>query len=220
MKDIILGLFFIGLITACVENKYVDTFAKNNNIYVTKSDGKIKQVTYLGKDKKPLISPQEQTVFFIRETGDMGEDVYEGTEQLAIMQVDVKSLKEEKLTDTIHYEDWNSTSNIYEVTGFTISQDGNYIFFITQKWTTSGVLVKLNTHTKKMTEISHGDKFELLIDGQYQNHIIVTRSSIKRNAGRQWTNWLIDMDGKEIKEIGDDEAVVNFKRKQNLKTSH
>jgi hypothetical protein len=219
IRNVILGFFAIVLITACKDSKFVDTLARDKNIYVTKSDGKIEQVTYIGKDSEPLISPDKKTVYFIRQTGNMGEYEYEGAEQLAIMQVDLKSLKEEKITDTIHYEDWKSGSEIYEVTGFTLSQDGQYIFFITQKWTTSGVLVKLNTQTKKITEISHGDKFELLKDGQYKDHIIVTRSSIKINAGRQWSNWLINVEGKEIKEIGEDEAVINFKTKQKEKNN-
>lgn len=213
IKNVISGLLVICLIISCNNTEFVDTLVKDKNIYVTKTDGKVEQVTFIGNDSSPLISPDKKTVYFIRQTGNMGESEYEGIEQLAIMQVDLKTLKEEKLTDTIHYEDWESTSEIYEVTGFTLSQDGHFIFFITQKWATSGVLVKLNTQTKALLEISHGDKFELLKDGQYKDHIVVTRSSIKSNVGRQWSNWLIDLDGKEIKEIGDDSAVANFKIK-------
>jgi hypothetical protein len=209
-------LRFLGVVwfISCNNLKISDTLIKDNNVYVTKTDGKIEQVTFIGKDSKALISPDKKVVYFIRQTGNMGEYEYEGMEQLAIMQVDLNSSKEQKLTDTIHYEDWKSTSEIFEVTGFTLSQDGGFIFFITQKWATSGVLVRLNTETKKLTEISHGDKFELIKEGQHRNHIIVTRSSIKKNVGRQWSNWLIDNEGNEIMEIGDDDAVNNFKRQR------
>lgn len=212
IRNFILGLLVICLISSCNDIQFVDTLVKDKNIYVTKTDGEIEQVTYIGKDSEPLISSDKKTVYFIRQTGNKGEYEYEG-EQLALMQVDLISLKEEKLTDTIYYEDWKSTSEIFEVTGFTLSNDGLFIFFITQKWTTSGVLVKLNTQTKKMTEISHGDKFELLKAGRHKDHIIVTRSSIKSNVGRRWSNWLIDLNGEIIKEIGDDDAVTNFKMK-------
>lgn len=211
IRNIILGLMVICLITGCNHTKYVNAVVKDNNIYATKTDGEIEQVTYIGKDSKPLISPDRKVIYFIRQTGNFEESENKGGQQLAIMQVELPSLKEEKLTDTIQYADWKSTSEIYEVRGFTLSQDGRFIYFITQKWVTSGVLVKLNTMTKEMIEISDGYNFELLKRGQYKDNIIITRSSIKSNAGRQLSNWLIDIYGKEIKEIGDDDAVINFK---------
>lgn len=217
IRNLVLRLFVIAMITGCSKTEFIETLVQNKNIYVTKPAGKMEQVTYLGKDSLPVISPDKKIVYFVRQTGNMGEYEYEGVEQLAIMQVDLNSLQEEKLTDTIHYQDWGTTSGIYQVTGFTLSQDGRYIFFIAQKWSTSGVLVKLDTQTKKMTELSHGDNFEVLKDGQFKGHIIVTRSSIKTNAGRQWSNWLMSIDGKPIKEIGDDDAVANFKLKQSEK---
>jgi dipeptidyl aminopeptidase/acylaminoacyl peptidase len=214
IRSILLQLSVFVIIAGCSQTKVVGTLTKDKSIYVTKANGKIEQVTYTGKDSDPLISPDRKVVYFVRQTGNMGEYENEGAEQLAIMKVDLKSLKEEKLTDTILFEDWKSAIELYEVTGFSLTQDGLFLCFITQKWTTSGVLVKLNTQTKKLTEISHGDKFELLKDGKYKDHIIVARSSIKSNVGRQWSNWLIDIDGKEIMEIGDEDAVTNFKLKQ------
>jgi hypothetical protein len=219
MKNVFFSLLAIFIITACKDIAFVDTFVRGNNIYVTKTNGKIEQVTYTGKDSHPLLASDKKTVYFIRQGGNIGEYEYKGVEQLAVMRVDLENLKEEKLTDTIHYKDWKTTREIYEITGFTLSQDGRFIVFITQKWATSGVLVKLNPITRQLTEISHGDKFEVLKDGQYKDYIIVTRSSIKSNAGRQWSNWLIDIDGNEIKEIGDADAVTNFKLQQHDKNS-
>lgn len=216
INNTILGLLVIFFITSCNDITVVDTFAKDKNIYVTKTDGKIEQVTYTGKDINSLISPDKNVVYFIRQTGNFGEYEYEGVEQLAIMQVDLKSLKEEKLTDTVYYEDRKSTAKIHQVEGFALSQDGRFILFVAQKWSTSGVLVRIDTKTRKMTELTHGDSFELLKDGKYKNHIIVNRSSIKTNASREWSNWLMDIDGKVIKEIGDDDNVTNFKLKQIL----
>ena len=42
--------------------------------------------------------------------------------------------------------------------------------------------------------------FDLIKEGEFKDHIIVNRSYIKKNEGRQWSNWLIDFDGKEIKD--------------------
>lgn len=211
--NINLVLLVIFIISGCNYNKFVNTIAKDKNLYVIKTNGKIVQITNTGKDSEPLISPDKKVVYFIRHIEKLDEFSNEEANKLAIMQIDLNSLKEEKLTDTIYYEDWNLTSELYEVTGFSLSQDGRYIFFITQKWATSGVLVKLNIQTRQISEISHGDKFELLKKGKYKDHIIVYRSSIKNNIGRQWSNWLIKINGKEIKEIGDDNDLSYFKLK-------
>jgi hypothetical protein len=210
-RNIILNILLALLISSCQQNQFHEVKEIEGNIFGILNDGASKQITYLGKDINPLLSLDNKTVYFIRKTGNFGEFEYEGQEQLAIMKVDLHELNEEKLTDTIRYSDWNLTLELFEVTDFSLSNDGQFLFFITQKWTTSGVLVKLNTQTKELTELSHGDRFEFLKNGQYKNHLIVKRSSIKNNVGREWSNWLLNTSGEEIKEIGDDDAVIKFK---------
>ncbi len=217
-----IAIFIITLILtfSCKDVTIVETFVDKGNIFITKSDGTIQQITFLGKDNTPLLSPNHEVIYFIRETGNLFKNEYNyEMQQLAIMKVDLLSLRELKLTDKIHYKDWNQSSELFRVGNFSMSDDGKYIFFLTQKWVVTDVLVRLDTDTNLMTEISHGDGFEILKEGVFKNHLLITRGEIKENAGRQWSYWIIDINGNKIKEIGDENAVKIFKENQKEKTN-
>ncbi|HPA57165.1 MAG TPA: DUF4339 domain-containing protein [bacterium] len=182
-------------------------FAEQGNVFVIDSQNEISQITSSGKDTSPIISPDGKDVYFVRKTGVFGEAEYEEVEKLMIMKTKIDSLEEEiflEKTDGIE---------IFEVRGLSITANGKHLLFITQKWSTSGVLLRINVNTKKIQEITHADNFEILKKGEYENHLIVNRSSIKEDVGREWSYWLIDIDGNVIKEIGDEESVQKFKEK-------
>ena len=214
-KKMFFGVSIVFFLFGCASSKFIESFEKDSNIYVKQSNGETTQLTFKGADSNPLISKDQKLVYFIRNTGNMGSAEFEGVEQKAIMEIDIKSLVEKKIADEVRYSDRKFSNELYFIKDLSISKDGLHLFFIAPKWVTSDVLVKLNTKTGKITEISPGYKFELLKSGQFEGHIIIKRSFLKENVGRILTNLLIDIEGNILKDIGGDDALKTFRNNFN-----
>ena len=210
-------LWFIFIF--CKNHSIVNTFVKDKNVFVTDASGLIKQITFKGRDNNPVITQDLKTLYFVRETDNLVISMhYDGYEkQLCIMKFDLENSTEDKICDRVNVSPvWNDS--LVEITNLSISLSGNYLFFETPAAYTSGALVKLNPKTKEAIVISGSDKFDLIKEGQFNDKIIVNKSYFDENPGpfehgylgRQWSNWLIDFDGKEIKKIGDEKAVLKF----------
>lgn len=219
LKNVILTCSLsICLFMSCKNHSIINTFVKDKNIFVTDASGSIKQITFKGKDKDPIITQDFKAIYFVRETGSKVEKDNGAEELICIMKVDLENSTEEKICDHIINEDWVKSGMSSDITidsltnieNLSISAKDEYLFFETQKWAVSSVLVKLNIKTKETKEISPSNKFDLIKDGEFKDNIIVNKSYIKENEGRQWSNWLIDFDGKVIKEIGDENSVIMF----------
>ncbi len=200
-----------GLKEPEVQREPWKAYVKDDNVYVTTGDGDTVQLTFVGRDSRPLISPDKTTVFFVRKVSPPNEN---DSGDLAIMQVDIASMRESKLADKIHHEEWNETSGFPFVHGFCLSRSGQFIFFMTQKWAVSDALVRLDTKTRALTVISGADSFELIREGRHEGKLIVLRSQTRGDEGRTWSYWLLDADGNAIEEIcdeEDEEALKSFK---------
>lgn len=213
IKSIIVPLLGIIVFAGCHIPRYTGVVITNNNIYLNTPKGNPEQLTSTGRDQSAVYSARKNVVYFVRHQELNASTAVDELPALSIMRMNVKTRKTDQLTDTIRHEDWKSTQKLYLVGGLTLSEDGQYLYFVTEKWETSGVLAKLNTRTAETKEIIDGDGFELIRNGQYRGNLLVVRNDIDGEEGRQSYHWLIAPDGKEIMKIGDDQALKTFRSK-------
>lgn len=205
-------IVFLFLIVGCSNISVKNAMIVDNNLHLVMSDGNIEQVTFMGKDDNAILSPQKQTVYFVRKTGLLGTYEYNGLEQKAIYRLELSNdYQEELLLKSIKFEDREKKHNLFQIINLKLSIDEQYLLFTTNKWSVSNTLIRLNPQTKEYQELTHADDYELVKKGKYVGNLIVSRSNIK--AGRQWTYWLIDIEGNDIKEIGYENALKIFKEK-------
>lgn len=183
-------------------------YVEDNNVFVSNGRGDVQQLTFKGRDSRPLLSHCKERVYFVRESG--------RSQELAIMQIDIKEMREQKLADEVYHVDWKETSRFSAIYRLSLSPDGRFLFFVIPKWAVSDSLLRLDLKTKKVKEISHADSFEIIQKGRLKGKLIVLRSEIRGDEGRTWSYWLLDEDGNSIEEIcdeDDEETLKSFRLK-------
>ena len=186
---------------------YTNCIEIDSNIYVSTSDGKTIPITFLKRDFGPILSDID--IFFVRDTRILGKDEYERMTQLKVLRVNLSTLKEEVLIDSVRYKDrvWKNSSPLYRVGNLSISNNKQYLFFLTQKWAVSDVLIRYDLTTNEQTEITHADEFRMLKLHPYKDNILVWRSKIIDGYGRKGEYYILNFDGKLIEDLGDFENI-------------
>jgi hypothetical protein len=188
-------------------DRIINTYVSEGNIYAKYSTGKEKQITYSGLDFSPFILDLGSKIVFIRK-------VLRPQNYIAykICKVDVSTLIETVLSDKKPFEDGlNFSKEILSVENPTLSLDKQSIYFITDKWVTSGELVKVNLLTGKWTELFSAEHFEILSKDPYKNLFLVSKNEI-RDRGRDTYYKLMDEKGKVLKEFSDKDSFNQFKK--------
>lgn len=189
---------------------YSDIYIKNGNVFAEYINSNTIQLTFLGKDDQLCINSEKSIIYFVRGSGILVDVELEKREKVSIMKMDLYTLKQEKLMDSLYYSDWESSVELTGISGLSLTDNGEYLFYVHSKWTVSGVLVKLNTITKKQVELAPALQFDLLEDSILKNHIIVQTSKIKQGRGRWICYYIYDFDGNIIKEFDDDLELSEF----------
>ncbi len=85
------------------------------------------------------------------------------------------------------------------------SPDGKKIYFITNRWVTSGAVHRVDINGSNHRFLIAGNSLQILPKGRYKGHLIVDqhRYFIAAGGSYDWY-WLFDPNGKEIGPIGPD----------------
>lgn len=185
------------------------TLTRLGNIFLIYSNGSQKQLTYNNTDTESFILPNSKDVIFIRQiskwTGNNEYQIHK------IMKVDYSTLVEQVITERKPFLDGNdNTSEILNVVSPSLSPDNQFIYFITEKYVTGGILVKVNLSTGKWTEFFSAESYTLVESGQFKGCFFVGVSEVGPK-GRDVYFKLAVQNGKILKEFESYEAMISFR---------
>ena len=180
--------------------------AIDGNIYYTARLGADRrQLTTTGLDSQPRLSPDRSTVVFVRRTPGL-------TVQTAYPDVEATELW------TVHVDGSNARLRVRGKVAKTIeetiagihspefSPDGSRIFFLGGGWVTSSAVHVLDVNSGRVQFVCHGNSLEVIHNGQYRGHLIVSQHRYFMGGGSYDWLWLLKPNGREVGPIGNGDA--------------
>ncbi|MFS7186055.1 hypothetical protein AB6848_11340 [Serratia proteamaculans] len=113
-------------------------------------------------------------------------------------------------------------SNITGITNVIYNELSGDLYFMSDAWATSGAIHKLDKKTwmnvlefssmptqKEVGYITDGNSLYLIRSGKYSGHLIVSKHKYRKAGGSYDPYFLVTIDGKELKEIGETKESVD-----------
>jgi hypothetical protein len=190
--------------------------AKDGNIYFTREDGRTLQITVSGLDSDPHVSSDQSLVVFVRRTPSLRIDTGLGeTDENELWIAETSDIPAPRRVLVGHAGSFQVNPNLV-LAGFSspqFSPDSKQIYFEAQTWATSSSFRVLDLNSGNVRYLYNGGGIEVLQKGKYAGFLIALKEIPSVTPGRVFRYWLLDPDGKDIGEIGENKSMVSeFKR--------
>lgn len=180
----------------------------DGNVFISTADGSPRQLTSSGHDRDPVLSPDHRWIVFVRSAAG-NKILTSGAEgvpaELWQIRIDGKNLT--LLARTRAGEDMKQVIADFENLQF--SPDGTLLYFMTPAWATSAALHVVDTRTAKEHFVCASNAFEILQNGKYGGHLLVSQHRYFLGGGSYDWFWLFTPDAKKLGPVG--EETDNFK---------
>jgi hypothetical protein len=185
---------------------YVSSFAlagqvteKQGNLYYHSDQGNEQQLTSSGKDKQPVLSPDGQTIAFVREVENQATELWlmdaSGNNARAIV---------------LNHDDEDIKKNLTEINNPLFTLNSKAVYFQTAAWATSGAIHLIDLSTNKQHFVTDGNSLELVSLGKYKGYLIVTKHKYYKKMDGSYEDFcLVSPKGKEIKSLGEEQKQVD-----------
>ncbi len=100
--------------------------------------------------------------------------------------------------------------NIGEIRKAEFSPDKTKVYFETEAWVTSGAVHVVEVKTKKENYLCPGNLVAVISKGPYTGYLIVNQHRYLKGGGSYDHNFLVDENGKEVKDLGEDFDMEEF----------
>lgn len=169
--------------------------APDGNVYL-ETNGARRQLTRLGLDSDPVVSPDGQKVAFIRVVGRATE---EGVP-------DFTSLLVHDLRKGQTSEFGGNMNNGREIASFSnpvFSLDGGFVYVEVPEYATSNSVYQVNISTRAMRKVIDGNQTRVIRTGRYRGYLLVWRHQYygAPNFGSYEAAYVVRPDAKEIFEV-------------------
>jgi hypothetical protein len=88
------------------------------------------------------------------------------------------------------------------------SPDGERIFFLGGGWVTSSAVHVLDLNSGRVRFVCPGNSLEVIRNGQYRGHLIVSQHRYFMGGGSYDWLWLLRPDGREVGPIGNEDTDI------------
>lgn len=197
-------------LTFCLSTMAASVEAIDGNIVLIDKDNHRHQITATGKDAEPRLSPDGQTIVFVRVTP-ITTPVEEGevTVTTELRTINKNSSQESLLLKESLSNEPDNNLQLFSSPEF--SPSGDAVYFMTKAWATSGAIHKVDLASKNTRFISAGNSLEVIPSGEDVGKLIVQKHKYFAAGGTYDFYWLLTHDGKELSPVGDSyEMVKNF----------
>lgn len=186
-------------------------YSKGGNIYCKYEDNNVKQITYTGIDTLAVISPDKKLIAFVRQNPGIYDENNEImlTDNSEIWLYDLTNNKNTCIILPVNDEAGVEPENILKnFDNLVFSNDGQKLLFISSAWATSGAIHEYSIPSKIQRYLISGNSLYIIPNGKYKDYLVVNKHKYYQAGGSYDYFWLLDMEGKEIREIGESEANV------------
>lgn len=228
--------YYIPTNSPDVNNPTVSQFTAfefRGNIFIKDQDGKVTRLTSAGKNRNPLISPDEKNLVFLRKSTNTAISPHygildnTGEDSLAdqIWNIDLKTGKEKCLVsdeDKTPREGGHTRTRAF-IDRIRFSPDGSKLYFLTEASPLVDALYVVDIRTQKDMFFTYALNFDVIFSGKYNNHLIVHKHKYFLGGGAYNWYWLVNEKGQEIDAIAEEEGIgqlKEFKKIYDAKTSY
>lgn len=204
MKIVAAPLLLLLLLSSCSEKMPARVRIENGNVFIAYVDNTQKQVSDMGVDKEAILSPDGRKLAFIRKTPVIDTSTMCNEQDMICLY----DLKADKIDTIIRPRKDNSPEEeLSDLNSLAFSPDGHILYFTGCAWVTSSAIHQYELAGGKEKFISAGNSLRIVESGKYKGYIIASKHKYyEGEAGGSYDHyWLLDKDGKEIKDLGDKE---------------
>ncbi len=203
----------LGMLVFCVLSTWANAaqvFEKQGNVFLQAETGGVKQLTRLGQDAQPVLSPDGKLIVFVRKLARSNPLIAEEQDN-ALWVMDATGENVRLLLSP--HEDENPQKNLTDFSHPLFSLDGASLYFNCAAWVTSGAIHRWDWATQRPYFITDGDSLDIVPAGRYKGYLVVFKHKYRKSGGANDAYWLVSPQGKEIRRIGTEEKhVITFMR--------
>jgi dipeptidyl aminopeptidase/acylaminoacyl peptidase len=157
------------------------------------------QLTSSGKDRQPVLSPDGQTIAFVREVDNQ-------TTELWLMDASGNNAR----AIVLNHEDEDIKKHLSELNNPLFALNSKAVYFQSAAWAVSGTIHIIDLITNKEHFVTDGNSLELVPSGKYKGYLIVTKHKYYKKMDGSYEGFcLVSPKGKEIKSFGENQERVN-----------
>ena len=194
----ILVLALIGTLPSFVsalDSAIGEVTSLDGNIIYVSPDGDKRTLTTTGLDTNPALSPDGQTVVFVRSTLP-DHDGHIRWFDCAIWTIDIDGHNARSILACQDAEDDKDV--ICNVSGLIYSPDGKQLYFHCWTWVVEYAIHVLDLETNERRFVTSGILHRVIPRGQYAGHLLVEKRRYFMSGGTYTFVWLVAPDGKDV----------------------
>lgn len=181
-------------------------FEEHGNIYCT-INNKVTQITIIGKDKYPSLSPNKKTIAFVRRSDTImskkcGCISYTGSDYTNQVWVYDITTRKEKLLVKNNFLCDEPEKMIVDPSNLQFSPDSSTLYFTVSARPTSGALRAINIDGTSLRYLASANSYRVVYSGKYKNRLIIWQHRYFPQGGSYDWYWLYTLQGKQIKTLG------------------
>ena len=184
---------------------------KDGNIYLTSQDGTIIRLTNSGLDSDPCLSLDQRMVVFVRRKLTFKITTGAGVTDKNELWITGTSGKEVPHRVLLGHSGGFNIDDKLVLAGFSkpqFSPDGKRVYFEAETWGSDNSARVLDLATGKVHFLYAGNDLQVVQVGRYAGYVIALKDIPRTSPARVGRYWLLDGDGNEAGEIGDQESDV------------
>lgn len=186
-------------------------FEKQGNLFFQPDSGAPRQLTHLGQDSQPALSPDGQRVVFVRKQARSNPLIAD--EQPSDLWVMDASGEHARVLVSAH-PDTEMEKNLTEFNNPLFSLDGASVYFSCAAWVTSNAIHRVSWVQGQPVFITDGNSLALVPRGKYAGYLLVFKHKYRKSGGADDAYWLVTPQGKDVRRIGsEDQHVEKFLRR-------
>lgn len=180
-------------------------FEKQGNVFFQPDTGAARQLTRLGQDSQPALSPDGQRIVFVRKRARSNPLIAdEQSSDLWLMDAN----GEQAHVLVAAHPDAEMEKSLTEFNNPLFSLDGSAVYFSCAAWATSNSIHRVTWSQGQPVFITDGNSLSLVPRGKYAGYLLVFKHKYRKAGGADDAYWLVTPQGKDVRRIGDEEKHV------------